>query len=117
MRVWNWPVLPVMPWVMTFVSLPTRMLMASGSLFAGDRGDNLLRRIGHVVGGDDRQPGCPKHLLAEIFVGALHAHDERDAKLDLRYRGDHSFRDGVAAHDPAEDIDQDAFDGGILEHQ
>src|SRR6478672_3426299 len=31
MRVWNWPVLPVMPCVMTFVLLSTRMLMRSGA--------------------------------------------------------------------------------------
>src|SRR6476660_212394 len=29
MRVWNWPVLPVMPWVMTLVSWLMRMLMIS----------------------------------------------------------------------------------------
>src|SRR5687768_10095964 len=29
MRVWNWPVLPVIPCVMTFVSLSARMLIAS----------------------------------------------------------------------------------------
>src|SRR5690348_11867167 len=31
MRVWNWPVLPVMPCVMTLVLLSTRMLMRSGA--------------------------------------------------------------------------------------
>src|SRR5439155_8687565 len=108
MRVWNAPVLPVMPWVITFVSLPMRMLIALGSLFAGDRGDNLLRRVTHVVGGNDRKPRYLKHLLAKVFVGAFHAHDQRDAKLDFPRRGDHAFGDGVAAHDPAENIDQDA---------
>src|ERR1700676_4415484 len=100
MRVWKAPVLPVMPWVMTLVSLPMRMLMDLGSLFAGDRGDDLLCRVTHVVGGNDRQPRRLKHLPAEIFVGAFHAHDQRDAELDFPGRGDHAFGDGVAAHDP-----------------
>src|SRR5438046_9709076 len=96
MRVWKAPVLPVMPWVMTLLSLPMRMLMVLGSLVAGDRGDDLLRRVTHVVGGNDRQPRCLKHLLAKIFVGAFHAHDQRHAQLDLPGRGDHAFGDGVA---------------------
>jgi hypothetical protein len=40
MRVWNWPVLPVMPCVMTFVLLSTRMLMIyrTSCDFVPDRG-------------------------------------------------------------------------------
>src|SRR3989441_4974181 len=117
MWVWNWPALPVMPWVMPFVSLPMRMLMEPGSLFTGHRGDNLLRRVGHVVGGDDRKPRCLKQLLAKRFVGAFHAHNQRDAQLDFPGRGDDAFGDGVAAHDSAEDIDQNPLDLAISKHQ
>src|SRR5215475_14433311 len=75
MRVWNWPVLPVMPCVMTLVSLPMRMdmsLLGLGSRLRGNDGlvlgggDDLLRGVAHVGGGDDRQPGVGEDLLAEV---------------------------------------------------
>jgi hypothetical protein len=34
-------------------------------------------------------------------------------QADLARRGDHALGDHVAAHDAAEDVDQDAFDVGI----
>src|SRR6185437_12676005 len=77
-RVWNWPVLPVMPCVMTRVFLSIRMLMFCGSL---QRGDDGLRGLGHRVGADDGQPRCGEHLLAELLVRALHAHHQRHAQV------------------------------------
>jgi hypothetical protein len=43
------------------------------------RGHDLLGGFFHGVGRDDRQTGIGQHLLAQVFVGALHAHDQRHA--------------------------------------
>src|SRR3982074_2704957 len=81
MAVWNWPVLPVMPWVMTRVFLSTRMDMSvgfrSGGGGGGGGGDGLVGRIPHVIRADDGQPRLREDCAAEVFVRALHAHDER----------------------------------------
>src|SRR5258706_3246094 len=82
--VWNCPVLPVTPCVITRVCLFTRIDM---SLSLGGV-DDLARRVGHVAGGDDRQSRLDQGLLAEVFVGALHAHDKRHREFDLRGRLD-----------------------------
>src|SRR4051794_10021603 len=115
MRVWNWPVLPVMPWVMTLVSLLMRMLMGVPWALL-DGFDDLGGGLGHGVGADDGQAGFREHLLAQVLVGALHAHDERHGEVDGLAGGDHALGDGVAAHDAAEDVDQDALHALVLEH-
>src|SRR6476659_8257310 len=105
MRVWNCPVLPVMPCVMTRVFLSIRMLMSvPGSL---QRGHHGLGSIGHRVGTDDRQTRVGQQLLAELLVRPLHPHDQRHGQVGGLAGGDHALGDGVAAHDAAEDVDQD----------
>src|SRR5258705_8670958 len=108
MRVWNCPVLPVMPWVMTLVSLLMRIdifldleigsrpvaaeaaagmtLRGNGALPGG--GDDLLGRLAHVRGGDDRQPRVGEDLLAEIDVRPLEADHQRHLERDLLRGGD-----------------------------
>src|SRR5512147_542181 len=76
--VWNWPVLPVIPWVMILVSLLIRIDMFCSSLHGRD---DLGRGFRHGVGGNDRQAGFGKNLLAEVFVGALHAHHQRHGQM------------------------------------
>ena len=49
-------------------------------------------------------------LLAQLDVGAFEAHDQRHVQADLAGRGHDALGDHVAAHDAAEDVDQDAFD-------
>src|SRR2546423_13539920 len=88
MRVWNWPVLPVMPCVMTLVLRSMRMDM---DLLGGDglllrRGDDFLGGIAHVVRGNDGKARVGEDLLAEVDVGALEAHDERHLEADLLRR-------------------------------
>src|SRR5690606_9024404 len=73
-------------------------------------------RFGHRVDADDGQTGDSHHLLAQVFVGALHAHDQRHIQVHGLAGGDDAIGDGVALHDPAEDVDQDAFDLRALEH-
>src|SRR3989337_398064 len=92
--VWNCPVLPVMPWVITLVFLLTRMLISrrqcinvSGysrrpSLSPGGR-DDLLRRVGHIVPGNDRQARLGEYLLADLHVGSLEPDHQRHVELDL----------------------------------
>src|SRR4051812_44254376 len=179
--VWNMPVLPVMPCVITRVFSSMRMLMCfdpltRGSGAGGEQGvsgcscfflspfcllrllrllrflrflrrlalclrflprrlcflhrwlrlrcglfllhgpHHLLRRVGHVVCRDDRQPGIAQDLLAEVLVGALHAYDEGNGKLHLACRGNHARGDGVALHDAAEDVDEDRLHPRVLQH-
>src|SRR6218665_4039449 len=113
--VWNWPVLPVMPWVMTLVSwlMYIDILCAPG---LSNGGHDALRGVGHGVCGDDRQAGLGQQFLARLLVGALHAHDQRHGQVHGLAGADHAGGDGVAAHDAAEDVDQDAFDLGVAEH-
>src|SRR5947207_637164 len=73
MRVWNWPVLPVIPCVITLVFLSIRIAIASTSLRGGD---GLLGRLRHVRRRDDRQAGFREDLAAELLVRPLHAHDQ-----------------------------------------
>ena len=60
-----------------------------------------------------RYVGFVEDLLAEFDVRALKPDDERDLEADLLDRGDHALGDDVAAHDAAEDVDEDAFDLGV----
>ena len=55
------------------------------------------------------RPELADDLLAEIDVGALEAHHQRHLEADLLDRGDHALGDDVAAHDAAEDVDEDAL--------
>src|SRR5438876_6968 len=102
MRVWNWPVLPVMPCVTTLEFLSMRMgisfsLRRYGGLLRG--GDHFFGGLAHVRRGDDRQPRVGEDLLPEIDVRALEAHDEGHLERDLARRAHHARRDHVAFHD------------------
>src|ERR1700682_3900069 len=105
MRVWNCPVLPVMPCVMTLVFLSTRMDMmllgGRGDSAAFGGGDDFLRGVAHVVAGNDRQPRVGEDLLAEVDVGAFEANDERHLEGHLLRGGHDAACDHVAFHDAA----------------
>src|SRR5690606_16594481 len=116
-RVWNWPVLPVIPCVMTLVSLLIRMLIVgSSSSRAGRSRDHFLCRLAHRVGRDDRQAGLGEDALALVLVGALHAHHERHLQAHGLGGGHHALGDHVAAHDAAEDVHEDRLQVGIAQH-
>src|SRR5690606_28276168 len=115
--VWNWPVLPVIPWVMTLVSLLIRIdIYKSFAVFLFRGGNDFGRGFGHGVSANDGQARLGQQLLAELFVGALHAHDQRHTEVHGLARGDHAFGNDVATHDAAEDVDQDGLDAVVLEH-
>ncbi len=70
---------------------------------------DLLGTVLEVVGGDHGQAGAGDDLLALLDIGALEAHHQRNLQADLLDRGDHALGDDVAAHDAAEDVDEDAL--------
>src|SRR5690606_31376666 len=78
--------------------------------------DNFLRGFGHGIGADDGQARVGQQLLAQLFVGALHAHDQRYAQVDGLARGDHAFGNDVATHDAAKDVDEDRLHTLVLQH-
>src|SRR5438445_2387069 len=101
-RVWNCPVLPVIPCVMTLVFLLTRMLISTRTFRGGFH--HLLRRLRHVVCGNDRQTRISQNFSSEVLVRALHPHDQRHLESDRPRCRDHALRDDVAAHDATEDV-------------
>ena len=72
-----------------------------------------MRRIGEVVARDDVQTGIADDVFAQLDIGALEADDQRHLEAHFFHRRDHAFGDDVAAHDAAEDVDEDAFDVGV----
>ena len=106
------PCAPVKPWQMTLVSVLTRTAIYAASFTALTI---FSRRVGEIVGGDDRQVGFGEDLLAEIDVGAFQADHQRHVQADLAGGRDDAVGDDVAAHDAAEDVDQDAFDVGVAQ--
>src|SRR5574343_367760 len=102
-----------MPWVMTLVSLLIRIDIQCSLL---DRSNDLGGGFGHGIGRDDRQARILEDLLAQIFVGALHTNNQRYRQLGFLGCCNHAGGDGVATHDAAEDVNQNALDLRVLEH-
>src|SRR5215471_3738299 len=90
-RVWNWPVDPVMPWVTTLVLLLTRIDIARAPASGRGGRDGLARAVGHVAGGDDVQARIGEDLLPLLDVRSLHANDDGDGELHLLRRRDHAL--------------------------
>src|SRR3546814_21054376 len=89
---------------MTLVSLLIRIdIYKSLAIFLFRGGYDFGRGFGHGVSADDGQARLGQQFLAQLFVGALHAYDQRHAKVDGLARGDHAFGDDVTTHDAAED--------------
>src|SRR3989339_573132 len=75
-----------------------------------------LSSLCHGVHGNDRQAAVLQHLLAQLFVGALHAHDQRHIQVGGLASGDDAGGNGVALHDAAKDVDQNGLDLGVFQH-
>src|SRR5262249_31026086 len=71
-------------------------------------GDDLRGSMVEVVGRDDVEAGFDNDILADLDIGAFEPHDQWHLEPDLLDGGDHPRGDDVAAHDTAEDVDQDA---------
>src|SRR6056297_2887792 len=80
----------------------------TGSAF--DRFHDFLGAILEVVGGDDVEAGGVDDLLALFDVGAFEADNQRHLEAHFLDRGDDALGDHIAAHDAAEDVDQNTFD-------
>ena len=78
--------------------------------------DGFFGGVGHGVGGDDGHSGGGEDGFAFFGVGALQTDDEGDGEGGLTRGFDDSFGDDVAAHDAAEDVDEDGFDVAVGEH-
>src|SRR5690606_23021381 len=102
---------------MTLVSLLIRIdIYKSLAIFLFRGCYDFGRGFGHGVSANDGQARLGQQLLAQLFVGALHADDQRYAEIDGLARGNYAFGDNVATHDAAEDVDQYGFDTLVLEH-
>ena len=101
------PCAPVKPWVMTSrVGVDENGHQAASFTALTTFSAASARLSAAMIG----RPELRQDLLAELHVGALQPHHQRHVEADLARRGDHALGDHVAAHDAAEDVDQDAFD-------
>src|SRR5690606_31365108 len=97
-----------------FVDQDRHLQILGKFLFGGSY--DFLRSFGHGVGADDGQAGIGQQLLAQLFVGTLHAHHQWNAEVDGLARSNDALGDDVAAHDATEDVDQNGLDAFVLEH-
>src|SRR5580698_10238806 len=75
--------------------------------------DDFLGGVVEVVGGQHVEAGLADDLLAGIDIGAFQPHHQRHLQADFLHRGNYTFRDDIALHDAAENIDQNALHVGI----
>src|SRR3546814_20184432 len=61
-----------------------------------DLGDDLLRRIAQIIGGDDRAAAAGQDFLALLDVGAFEADDGRHRQIHFLPRGDDALGHGFA---------------------
>ena len=104
------PCAPVKPWQMTLVFAVDEDGHQAASFTALTIFSAASARLSAAMIG---RPDSRQDLLAELDIGAFEPHHQRHVQADLARRGDHALGDHVAAHDAAEDVDQDAFDVGI----
>src|SRR6056297_1705520 len=91
--------------------IPSQRCVSTRTLrLALDRFHDLLRAVLEIVGGDHVNIGGVDDLLALFDVRPFQAHNQWNLETHLFHGRDNAFRDHVAAHDTAEDVDQDALD-------
>src|SRR3954464_5591489 len=115
---WNVPCEPVKPWQITFVSALTRIAITpppSCCLFG--RRHDLARGVVQIVGGDQLQPRSAQNAPAQLDIGAFEPYHQRYVQIDLAHRRDDALGEHVAAHDAAENVDQDCLDIGVGQDQ
>ena len=77
--------------------------------------DNFLRRIAQVVGRYDGQAAIGQDVLALLHIGTFKANHERHGQVHFLCRSNDTVGNDVALHDAAEDVDQYALYGGVLQ--
>src|ERR1700722_11913849 len=70
---------------------------------------DLVRRVVEVVRRNHVEARVPQDFLAEVNVCALQAHDQRNLETHVLHRGDNTLGNDIAAHDPTENVDENAF--------
>src|SRR4051794_23727344 len=80
-----------------------------------DFGDDFLRGVAEIVRGDDRKSARREDVLALLHVGPFEPDHQRHVERHFSCGRDDAFRDDVAAHYPAEDVDEDAFHRRVAE--
>src|SRR5262245_51609495 len=103
-RAWKAPIRP-MPWTTSRVSLVQRIAMLGPP--RARRGDHALAGLAQRLGRCDVELRLGEDTPALLGVRALQPHDERHLDRELLRRGDDPLGDQVAAHDAAEDVDED----------
>src|SRR3984885_6828584 len=88
-------------------SFPSLLMFASGC--SPHRAHDLVRRVVEVVRRNHVEARVPEDFLAEVDVAALEAHHQWNLQPHFLHRGDDALRYNVAAHDAAENVDQNAF--------
>src|ERR1700722_13019730 len=88
-------------------AFPSLLMLAS--VCGPHRAHDLVRRVVEVVRRNHVEARVPEDFLAEVDVGALEAHDQWNLQAHFLHRGDYALGDNVAAHDAAENVDQNAF--------
>jgi hypothetical protein len=68
---------------------------------------DLFGRVRQIGGRDDRQSALRQPLARHLGIGALQSHHHRHRHADVLDGIDDAIGDQVAAHDAAEDVDQD----------
>src|SRR3954453_1312652 len=94
---------------------PRRGPLTSGRPGLFDFPNDFPCRIAKVIGGNDRESRGSEDVLALLDVRSLEPDDQRYAQRHVARRRYDPFCDDVAAHDAAEDVDQDALHGRIAE--
>ncbi len=72
--------------------------------------------VAEVVGALHVEPRARQQLLPLFDLAAVHADHDRQGAVDLGGRFDDPLGDDVAAHDAAEDVDEDPLDVAVLEN-
>src|SRR5262245_60315109 len=111
---WKSPMRP-MPWTRTCVCVPQRIAMLSARRPC--RGDHSLGRLAQRLGGQEVEPGCGQDRPPRLRVRPLQTHHQRHLEGELLGGGHHALRDQVAAHDAAEDVDEDRAHARVAQDQ
>src|SRR5437667_1536618 len=69
--------------------------------------DHFLRCVFHSLGDGEIESGFAQNFLAQFHVRTFQAHHHRNLDAEAASRGHYATGHDVAAHDAAENVDQD----------
>src|SRR5690606_36595655 len=77
--------------------------------------NNFLGSVAKIICGQNGQARFCKNFLSKFDVRPFETDNQRHAEGDFLRRSDNALGNHIAAHDAAEDVDEDAFDILILQ--